>query len=120
MWFASKGEKRWSGLSPSRWDSALSPSPSTSRRNERDHYKAVWEYCNIQQGDYLTSPWEAHFLCGGRERRTCGREGESEADKNPRVDREEVSPFLVLKEVFKGRNEYLYKDSKSKGDRHSI
>lgn len=37
-----------------------------------------------------------------------------------RVDREEVSPFLVLKEVFQGRNEYLYKDSKSKGDRHSV
>lgn len=37
-----------------------------------------------------------------------------------RVDREEVSPFLVLKEVFQGRNEYLYRDSKSTGDRHSV
>jgi len=37
-----------------------------------------------------------------------------------RVDREEVSPFLILKEVFQGRNEYLYRDSKSKGDRHSV
>jgi len=37
-----------------------------------------------------------------------------------RVDREEVSPFLILKEVFQGMNEYLYRDSKSKGDRHSV
>ncbi len=37
-----------------------------------------------------------------------------------RTLREEISTFLVLKEAFQGRNEYLYRDSKSTGDSHSV